>query len=68
MKFVEKSHHLKRRGRKRSKSRCFRGHNLHPKIRCVFCTLSPIPFFPSDNFFLNSFLIKDDNMYTIIMR
>ena len=33
MKFVKKSHHLKRRGRKALVySRCFRGHNLHSRV------------------------------------
>ena len=51
----------------RSSSRCFRGHNLHPRVT-VLCTLSAISFFPSDKFFLNFFLIKKDNMGTIIMQ
>ena len=34
---------------KRSVSRCFRGHNLHPRVTILY-TLSAISFFPSDKF------------------
>ena len=46
MKFVEKSHHLERRGRKalRSYGRRFRDQNLYSRVT-VFSTLSPISFF-----------------------
>ena len=53
---------------KHSYSRYFHGHNLHHSIT-VLCTLLPISFFPSDNFF-NFFKVKEDNtyMYTVTMR
>ena len=38
----------------RSSSRCFCGHNLHPRVT-VLCTLSAISFLPSDKFFFNFF-------------
>ena len=41
----------------RSSSRCFHGHNLHPRVM-VLCMVSAISFFPSDNFFYNSFRLK----------
>ena len=67
MKFVKKSHHLKRRGRKlkRSYSLCFRSQFAFQST--VFCALSPISFFCPVEFFI-FFLIKEDNMYTIIVR
>ena len=50
-----------------SSSRCFRGHNLHPRVTVLY-TLSAISFFPSDSFFKFFFEIKEDNMGTIIMQ
>ena len=41
----------------RSSSRCFRGHNLYPRVT-VLCSLSAISFFPSDKFFSNFFRFK----------
>ena len=40
---------------------------MHHRVT-VSCTLSPISFFPSKNSFLVVFLIKEANMYTIIMQ
>ena len=67
MKFVKKSHHLKRRGRKlkRSYSLCFRGQFAFQST--VFLHAFTHIFFLSGRIFY-FFLIKEDNMYTIIVR
>ena len=57
LKFVETSHYLKRSGRKAFGEWLFFGHNLHQKVT-VSCTLSPISFFPFDNFFWFSFQLR----------
>ena len=59
MKFVERSHHLRRRGRKlkRSYSLCLRGHNLHSRVRS-FCKLSSISFLSPIEIFISLKKIK----------
>ena len=57
IKFVQKWHNLNDVDIKRSYSRCFRGHKLHPKVT-ILCTLSLLSLFLSDKNFKNFLKLK----------